>query len=131
MSSTVDNTATHSRSHVDKTGEFVTSVSFDTLKFANKLKTAGIPPAHAEAEAEALEEVLKTNLQGFAESESRNGKALARLEANMEKGFTEVDLRFAQINQRFAEVKGEMRLLKWMLGVIVTGIAALIIKAFF
>ncbi|HHW4670763.1 MAG TPA: DUF1640 domain-containing protein, partial [Xylella fastidiosa subsp. multiplex] len=34
-------------------------------------------------------------------------------------------------NQRFAEVKGEMRLLKWMLGVIVTGIAALIIKAFF
>ncbi|HHW4675032.1 MAG TPA: DUF1640 domain-containing protein, partial [Xylella fastidiosa subsp. pauca] len=102
----------------------MTSVSFDTLKFANKLKTAGIPPAHAEAEAEALEEVLKTNIQGFAESESRNGKALARLEANMEKGFTEVDLRFAQINQRFAEVKGEMRLLKWMLGVIVTGIAA-------
>ncbi|MFG1447730.1 DUF1640 domain-containing protein [Xylella fastidiosa] len=104
----------------------MTSVTSDTLKFANKLKTAGIPPAHAEAEAEALEEVLKTNLQ-----ESRNGKALARLEANMEKGFAEVDLRFAQINQRFAEVKGEMRLLKWMLGVIVTGIAALIIKAFF
>lgn len=75
----------------------MTSVTFDTLKFANKLKTAGIPPAHAEAEAEALEEVLKTNLQ-----ESRNGKALARLEANMEKGFAEVDLRFAQINQRFA-----------------------------
>lgn len=79
----------------------MTSVSFDTLKFANKLKTAAIPPAHAEAEAEALEEVLKTNLQ-----ESRNGKALARLEANMEKGFAEVDLRFAQINQRFSEVKG-------------------------
>ncbi|MFE8348674.1 MAG: DUF1640 domain-containing protein, partial [Xylella fastidiosa subsp. multiplex] len=32
---------------------------------------------------------------------------------------------------RFAEIKGEMLLLKWMLGVLVAGVAALIIKAFF
>ncbi len=58
----------------------MTSVAFDTLKFANRLKTAGVPAAHAEAEAEALAEVLETNLQGLAESESKNGEALARLE---------------------------------------------------
>ncbi|MDC6408606.1 hypothetical protein [Xylella fastidiosa] len=127
----------------------MTSVAFDTLKFANRLKTAGVPAAHAEAEAEALAEVLEINLQGLAESESKNGKALARLEADMKEGFAQVDQRFAQVDQRFvqmeknmdqrfaqvdtrfAEIKGEMLLLKWMLGVIVAGVAALIIKAFF
>ncbi|ALR06932.1 DUF1640 domain-containing protein [Xylella fastidiosa] len=127
----------------------MTSVAFDTLKFANRLKTAGVPAAHAEAEAEALAEVLEINLQGIAESESKNGKALARLEADMKEGFAQVDQRFAQVDQRFvqmeknmdqrfaqvdtrfAEIKGEMLLLKWMLGVLVAGVAALIIKAFF
>ncbi|WP_058570086.1 hypothetical protein, partial [Xylella fastidiosa] len=100
---------------------------------------AGVPAAHAEAEAEALAEVLETNLQGFAESESKNGKALARLEADMKEGFAQVDQRFVQVDQRFvqmeknmdqrfaqvdtrfAEIKGEMLLLKWMLGVLVAG----------
>ncbi|EGO81417.1 hypothetical protein XFEB_01733, partial [Xylella fastidiosa EB92.1] len=72
----------------------MTSVAFDTLKFANRLKTAGVPAAHAEAEAEALAEVLETNLQDLAESESKNGKALARLEADMKEGFAQVDQRF-------------------------------------
>ncbi|MDD0930484.1 DUF1640 domain-containing protein [Xylella fastidiosa] len=120
----------------------MTSVAFDTLKFANRLKTAGVPAAHAEAEAEALAEVLEINLQGLAESESKNGKALARLEVDMKEGFAQVDQRFvqmeknidqrfAQVDTRFAEIKGEMLLLKWMLGVLVAGVAALIIKAFF
>lgn len=123
-------------------GDCVTSVAFDTLKFANRLKTAGVPAAHAEAEAEALAEVLEINLKGLAESESKNGKALARLEADMKEGFAQVntrfaqveknmDQRFAQVDTRFAEIKGEMLLLKWMLGVLVAGVAALIIKAFF
>ncbi|TNW00047.1 DUF1640 domain-containing protein [Xylella fastidiosa] len=138
----------------------MTSVAFDTLKFANRLKTAGVPAAHAEAEAEALAEVLEINLKGLAESESKNGKALARLEVDMKEGFAQVDQRFvqmeknidqrfaqvdtrfvqmeknidqrfAQVDTRFAEIKGEMLLLKWMLGVLVAGVAALIIKAFF
>nr|WP_276042153.1 hypothetical protein [Xylella fastidiosa] len=170
----------------------VTSVAFDTLKFANRLKTAGVPAAHAEAEAEALAEVLEINLQGLAESESKNGKALARLEANMKEGFAQVDQRFAQVDQRFekidqrfekidqrfaqvdqrfeqiakdfaqldknmdqrlgqldkaleqrfgqlekaleqrfAKTEGDTLLLKWMFGVIVTSLIALIIKAFF
>ena len=39
---------------------------FDTLKFSNRLKAAGIPAAHAEAEAEALAEVLDVNLKDLA-----------------------------------------------------------------
>lgn len=36
----------------------MSTLTFDTLKFANRLKTAGMPPEQAEAEAEALAEVL-------------------------------------------------------------------------
>ncbi|AAO29567.1 DUF1640 domain-containing protein [Xylella fastidiosa subsp. sandyi] len=94
----------------------MTSVAFDTLKFANRLKTAGVPAAHAEAEAEALAEVLETNLQDLATKQDLRELEL-KLESKIDKGFT--------------EVKGEMLLLKWMLGVLVAGVAALIIKAFF
>jgi hypothetical protein len=31
----------------------MTAITFDTLKFANKLKLAGVPDKQAEAEAEA------------------------------------------------------------------------------
>ena len=39
------------------------TITFDTLKFANTLKDAGVPPAQAEAEAVALSEVLEVNLK--------------------------------------------------------------------
>lgn len=37
----------------------MTATAFDTLKFANRLKAAGVPSAQAEAEAEALAEVFE------------------------------------------------------------------------
>jgi len=39
----------------------MTTLTFDTLKFANRLKAAGVSPGHAEAEAEALSEVFEAN----------------------------------------------------------------------
>lgn len=36
----------------------MTTITFDTLKFANRLKSAGVSSAHAEAEAEALAEIF-------------------------------------------------------------------------
>jgi len=41
----------------------MSTITFDTLKFANTLKDAGVPPAQAEAEAVALSEVLEVNLK--------------------------------------------------------------------
>jgi len=45
------------------------TVTFDTLKFVNRLKNAGIPSVHAEAEADALSEVFETNLSELATKE--------------------------------------------------------------
>ncbi|HHW4683193.1 MAG TPA: hypothetical protein ACQGQI_08555 [Xylella sp.] len=123
----------------------MTSTAFDTLKYANQLKNAGLPSAHAEAEAEALAGVVEMNRQEIADSESRTVKALERLEANMQKGFEQMEQRFAQIDQRFEKMdqrfekmdqrlvktEGDTRLHSWMLGAIMTGIATLVAKAFF
>ncbi|BBL72019.1 DUF1640 domain-containing protein [Methylogaea oryzae] len=45
------------------------TIAFDTLKFAKRLKDAGILPAQAEAEAEALAEVLEVNLKDLVTKE--------------------------------------------------------------
>ena len=42
------------------------TITFDTLKFSKRLKDAGVPEKQAEAEAEALSEVLQINLQELA-----------------------------------------------------------------
>jgi hypothetical protein len=47
----------------------MTSITFDTLKYANTLKAAGVPSAQAEAEATALAEVLEINLKELATKE--------------------------------------------------------------
>lgn len=39
------------------------TIAFDTLKFSKRLKDAGVPEKQAEAEAEALAEVLEVNLK--------------------------------------------------------------------
>lgn len=39
------------------------TLTFDTLKFARRLKEAGVPEQQAEAEAEVLSETLEVNLK--------------------------------------------------------------------
>ena len=43
----------------------MTTIAFDTLKFANRLKAAGVPDKQAEAEAEILGEALEVNLNSL------------------------------------------------------------------
>jgi hypothetical protein len=47
----------------------VATITFDTLKFANTLKEAGVPPAQAEAQATALSEVFEVNLKELVTKE--------------------------------------------------------------
>ena len=44
----------------------MSAITFDTLKFANRLKAAGADSRIAEAEAEALAEALEVNLKDFS-----------------------------------------------------------------
>ena len=72
---------------------------FDTLKFANTLKDAGVPSAHAEAEAKALSEVLEVNLKELVTKEDLH-REIDTLRREMLTGFSQVDFRLIQLEQR-------------------------------
>ncbi|MBK6402090.1 MAG: DUF1640 domain-containing protein [Rhodocyclaceae bacterium] len=77
----------------------MSAMTFDTLKFANRLKSAGVPSAQAEAEAEALAEVFDANLKELATRED-----IKRLET----GF---DGKLIQLEQRMTIKLGTLMVL--------------------
>lgn len=85
------------------------AIQFDTLRFVEKLKSAGIPEAQAKAEAEALATALGESASGL----------LA----------TKDDITGIKIEM--ADVKSELKLMKWMVVTIVAGVISLVAKAFF
>ena len=84
-------------------------MTFDTLKFANKLKSAGVPDKQAEAEAEALSEVLEINLKELVTKEHLDIK----------------------LQQELAPVRTDLAVIKWMIGLMLAGVISLVLKAFF
>ena len=79
----------------------MSTITFDTLKFSQRLEKAGIPREHAIAEAEALSDVFETGTQDLATKAD-----LKALETKLE----------AKIDKTNAELMGEMKLNRWMLG---------------
>lgn len=103
------------------------SITFDTLKFARRLKEAGVPERHAEAEADALAEIFNANLGELATKRDLNelGAATKRdlneLETANKRDLKELELK----------INGELKLVKWMLGLLLAGVLSLVLKAFF
>lgn len=83
-------------------------VAFDTLKFVEKLKAAGMPERQAIALSEAQNEALTETTDHFLASKAD----------------------IYQLKQEIGEVKSNQKLMQWMMGFILTGTSALIIKAF-
>ncbi|MBF0296285.1 MAG: DUF1640 domain-containing protein [Magnetococcales bacterium] len=82
-----------------------TAVAFGTLKFVKTLKAAGVDEKQTEAHAEAMREVQDSQLMELA---------------------TKGDLRELKL-----EIMREIHLLKWMLGLLMAGVLALVLKTFF
>lgn len=80
--------------------DVMTAITFDTLKFANTLKAAGVPSAQAEAEAVALSEVLEVNLKELATKEDLQGE-IGSLRCD-------IDARLIQVEQRLIIKLGAM-----------------------
>ena len=132
----------------------MSTLTFDTLKFANRLKTAGVPSMHAEAEAEALSEVFEANLSELATKQDiadlrrdMEGSAFAlqqgfaKLRHDMDARFHDMDARFHDMDAKFEKttvgLRNEMsemkfELLKWIIGLAVaqTGLLLGLLKFF-
>jgi hypothetical protein len=85
------------------------AITFDTHKFMPKLEEAGFEPKQAEAVADAFREA-----QGEAELATK--RDIERLEA--------------KLDTRFERQDGELRLNRWMLGLMLAGVVSLVLKAF-
>ena len=98
----------------------MSTITFDTLKFVEKLKAAGISDAQAKAESEALQGVLADAL----DSQLATKNDLIKLDRRLDG----ID---AKIDRMDAKMSGELTLLKCMLGILIASIMSIVIKTFF
>jgi len=78
-----------------------TVVTFDTLAYANKLKAVDIPPAQAEAQAEAMRDILESAIH-TAELATKNdvNVAIALVKKDMEAMEQRVNGKIDAVEQR-------------------------------
>ena len=98
----------------------MSTITFDTLRYAKQLEASGIPAAQAEAFVNAQREILSEALDATlaTKSDIRDVRVdIARLEAA-----TKADI---------AKIDKELAVLKWMVGMVIAGVAAQIVKTFF
>ena len=100
--------------------------TFDTLKFANTLKTAGVPPQQAEAQAVAFAEVIQINLK---EVVTKDDLKHAVDDVDQRLGYR-IDLLAAEMKTFRTELKGEIFLLKWMFGALMTVNVGILVRLF-
>jgi hypothetical protein len=64
----------------------MTTIPFDTLKYAERLEKAGIPREHVKAETEALADVLASNAQDLSTKTD-----MAAIRSDMREMHTEIN----------------------------------------
>src|SRR5437868_2898537 len=108
-------------------------MTFDTLKFANTLKAAGVPDKQAEAEAAALSDVLALNFKELV-TKADLSQSLSELHTELKNDLRETEQRLnskidllrsdlsaridgavAKMESYQTKITGEMTLIKWML----------------
>jgi len=85
------------------------TITFDTHAYIKKLKAVGVTEEQAEVQAETLAGLISDQLA------------------------TKQDIELLRRDMKEVEIKisGEINLIKWMMGFVLAGIAALILKSFF
>ena len=96
------------------------SATLDTLKLAKRFKDAGVPEPHAEVFAEALRETQDTSIADLA-TKADLETAKADLKAEMRLLRSDFDL-------KLSDARGDMTLMKWMLGFNLALSAAVLVK---
>lgn len=100
------------------------TITFDTVKFVERLRAAGVPEAQAKVQAEvlvfALDEVMDQQLATKAD--------IARLERELKADIVRLEREF---KVELVPMQRDLFVLKWMMGMVIGGITALVLKAFF
>jgi hypothetical protein len=98
------------------------AVAFDTLKCARRLKDAGYTDKQAEVQAEIMAEAFVFNMDALVTKDyldARFAEQEARIDGKFSEQEARIDSKFAHIDVQFAEIKGQFRLVYWMLAVVI------------
>jgi len=90
---------------------------FDTLAFAKKLESKGVPPSQAEAHAEYLKEVLENTITPVTNEQQTYNTEIVKLDSKIDHLASEIKQGFTQVNENIAKL--EVRILKWMIGLMI------------
>jgi hypothetical protein len=111
----------------------MTTLAFDTLRYARRLKEVGVPEPQAEVQAELMAEAFgfyADNLlkkdhftevldARFAEFDAKIEARFAEHDAKIEKSMSALEYR---LDQRFNRQEVNQRVLAWMMGVVVVAV---------
>lgn len=97
--------------------------TFDTLKYANSLKAAGVPDKQAEAQAAVLADALAVNLRDLVTKDDLK-QAMDLLRAEM-------DLLRAEMGLLRADTNGQFAHLKWMIGALIPLVIGVLVRLLF
>ena len=121
------------------------SATFDTLKFANALKAAGVSDRQAEAEAVVLAEVFSINFRevttkedlkrAVADVETKLREVEQRLNAKSDllrsEVYAKIDQPKVESNTSLTKLTREIHLLHWMSGLLISLVLAIFMRLFF
>ena len=103
----------------------MTTIAFDTYKFIRTIKESGIPENQAEAIADAFRAAQR-------EADLVTKPDLAAHDTDLRHALQETEQRLdAKIDLLRSDLTGKFTLLQWMLGLLLAGVASLVIKSFF
>ena len=85
------------------------TITFDTLKYVRQLEASGVAPVQAQAFVNAQREILSEALDTTLSTKS--------------------DIR--DVRDDMAKLDKELAVIKWMVGMVMAGVAAQILKTFF
>ena len=110
------------------------SATFDTLCYARRLEAGGVPPAQAQAHAGALAEALDARDRNLVTTPLLRAELAAlrsELRAEMAELRNELHVAVADARREFKAIHAELRMMRWLLGLIATGVAALLARTLF
>ncbi len=96
------------------------SIPFDTLDYAKKLESTGMPAAQAEQQSKVLADVLGKSVAFPSD--------LVAVERNL---ISKIESAELKVEARLATLIGEISLGKWMLGTVLAVNIAIALKLFF
>ena len=105
------------------------TITFDTLAYSKRLRAVGFTEEQAEVQAETQRETIEI---AISELETRHLKDLA-VKGDISAVRSDISIVRADMATKdsLRKVEVELAVVKWMLGTVMAGIAALVIKTFF